>query len=244
MFFWFFFFNPNSGSNGTDRSAPTSREMKLWGGLGLTFFAVLFLTFLFLFISLFIPKTGSFDEFFPAGEIDCYLSGVSEEHGYEVILITKEDPKIFTTPVTYNRYREMDYIYTTESDETCYRLKIFHTGADEYFVSTYDDPSTEEAWKDYKSAKQEGIRHKNRFTMLFTSIFVLINAIGTFFCVRFLIRVIRNERIQKKIQASAETSSSEEGSPEIPEEKDLLTEEMSDEAKINSIDPVNNSWHK
>ena len=80
--------------------------------------------------------------------------------------------------------------------------------------------------------------------MLFTSIFVLINAIGTFFCVRFLIRVIRNERIQKKIQASAETSSSEEGAPEVPEEKDLLAEEMSDEAKINSIDPVNNSWHK
>ena len=259
MFWFIFWFNRgNEGQDNGSSSRTSFSGIVCAYSILLTLLLVLLLAVVFGLISFFFPRTGSFEDFYPTGSINCYLSGVSETDGYHVLLITEEDATILTTPVTEKRYREMKYLHETEPATTCYCLNTYKTGTGDDFISTYEDQTTEEVWQDYCAAVRDGSLHKNLAVIVVLFIPLVLSLLFFILLLRALIREIRNHRSGKALEASilnqqeektekestvslpllpGETPPEKASDPTLPKKDDLSEE-------IDNFDPGNASWHK
>lgn len=206
---WFWFKRYQMAKNGETIEPATFRQYI--GALCILMFLslTLVITFALCLFFIFFPYTGSFDDFYPSGTVNCYISRASDTYGYTLTLITEEDGAILTTPLTKARYQEMDYLCKNEPS-TLYCLNTYHTGKGSTFISTYDDQTTDEAWQDYKAATQQSSIHKNTAGIVALIILTLPFLI---FCIGLLMKIIkeiRSHRSAKAIEASIAERKSEE----------------------------------
>ncbi|MBR5975708.1 MAG: hypothetical protein IK020_11070 [Clostridiales bacterium] len=203
MIWWWFWYKRYQMAKNGETIEPATFSQYITALCILSFLALAgVIMFAIILFFIFFPNTGSYDEFYPYGTINCYISGVSDTDGYNVILISENDGTVLTAPVTKSRFQEMEYLYKNEPSDTMYCLNTYRSGTYDMFISTYDDQTTEEAWEDYKQALQDNSIHKNTAVIVVCCLFALL-FLGCFIgLLDKIIKEIGNHKRAKAIEAS------------------------------------------
>lgn len=226
----------SSGSKHYEKKKVTRRT------IGFIILSVAFLLLLCVgyILYVFTPPAYGYKNFEKIGTVDCHISGSSEDNGYVFYLIPDGSSEFYKTIVTKKRAQELAQIcHDDPTSENVYRLDVYSTGTDDYYVSTYDGLSREEAWKDYKAALRDNSIKTHGVEMGMAIFCSVILSGALIILIRWLVRTIRNEKTEKSIASARNRELAE----SMPDENDKK-EELSDEALLESLDTNNNSWHK
>ncbi|MBO4473702.1 MAG: hypothetical protein J5750_02185 [Clostridiales bacterium] len=202
MIWWWFWYKRYQMAKNGETIEPATFSQYITALCILSFLALAgVIMFAIILFFIFFPNTGSYDDFYPYDTINCYISSVSDTDGYKVILVSEGDGTVLNAPVTKARYQEMEYLYKNEPANTMYCLNTYRSGTYDMFISTYDDQTTEEAWKDYKQALKDNSIHKNTAVIVVCCLFGLV-FLGCF--IGLLVKIIKeigNHQRAKAIEA-------------------------------------------